>query len=99
MADDDWVTVKQISTVVGIIVLVLMCGGVVATKADKADLRACENHMKERVNLIQKELKEDIQEVKHKQDRLEQKQDKMYDLLLEIKRNGNGQRHPGDTSR
>jgi len=74
-------TVRHWGVVVAMVAVLITGGTVIATKADKQEVEKVEQRMARRIH----ELKEDVKEMR---DKIESKQDRMYDLLLDIKKNG-----------
>jgi len=73
-----FITWKQIPVIIGLLMLFIVGGGYVYTKADKTEVRITEARCEKRIDKVEKRLEEDIKEIKAKQG-------KMYDLLLSIK--------------
>jgi len=69
------ITLKQVTALVGILMLLGMGFGYTTTKADKSELEKTEARVEKKVDKLQEAIKEDIQEIKLKQD-------KIYDLLV-----------------
>ncbi|MCP4597041.1 hypothetical protein [Neptuniibacter sp.] len=82
MPNGNGVTWQQMVVILSIIALMITCGGIVAGKASKTDVIRVEERCNSRLMLSENNVKTHI-------DRLERKQDKMYDLLLKIEQNGN----------
>ena len=74
-------TVRHWGVVVAMVAVLITGGTVIATKADKQEVEKVEQRMATRIH----ELREDVKEMR---DKIESKQDRMYDLLLDIKKNG-----------
>jgi len=69
------ITLKQVTALVGILMLLGMGFGYTTTKADKTELEKTEARVEKKVDKLQEAIKEDIQAILAKQD-------KMYDLLV-----------------
>ena len=70
-------TMKHWGVIVAMVAVLVTGFGVIATKADKEYVDKAETRMTQRVL----ELKQDVKEM---QGKLEEKQDKIYDLLFEL---------------
>ena len=75
---DNVFTTKHWSVICAMVVLIIGAFGVISTKADKDEVKEVEQRMVQRV----KELKQDFKEMRSD---IESGQDRMHDLLIDIK--------------
>ena len=79
-------TWKHFAIIISFVFLLLAVSGLVSTKADKDDVVKAEERSKERISMVQVELKKDVGNIQKVIDKIETKQDKIFDILLEIKK-------------
>jgi len=75
------ITWRQVGVIIAMVGLFMTGGGILYTKADKTELVKTEKRCVERVDRLEKRVGEDIKEIK-------EKQNKTYDLLLQMKATG-----------
>jgi len=83
---NSFITLRQLAVLISLLFLFGAGGGVLATKADKAEVVRLEERMNKKIQMIQKDLKEDIQDIKRVQDKMDAKQDEIYKLILALKK-------------
>ena len=71
------ITWKQLGVIIAVVGLFTTGGGFLYTKADKSELVKVEDRCIKRVDGVEQRVREDIQEIK-------EKQNKIYDLLLKM---------------
>ena len=82
MSSCNSITWRQLAVIISLLAFFGAAGGILATKVDKIELVRVEERIERKVHTIQLGLKEDIQELKKVQDKMDAKQDKIYDLLI-----------------
>jgi len=76
------ITWRQLAVIISLLAFFGAGSGVLATKVDKKELIRVENRVDRKILVIQQNLKEDIQDLKKVQDKMDIKQDKIYDILI-----------------
>lgn len=79
--NQSFLTWKQVPAIISLVALLIAGGAYIYTKADKTELIITEARCVERIDNVETRVGDDIREIKDKQD-------KIYDLLMQMKSSG-----------